>query len=268
MRRDPPQYRRWRNISDGFAWRPTVQARHSALAPERSWTFCVEVIKIAGAKTLREVSSMLTLYYSPGACSMASHITLEETSAKYEAVPILLAKGENKTESYLKINPRGKVPALSVDKDVITENTAILTHLAKSFPEKNLMPKDPLGEARCISTMAWLSNTVHPCFSHIFRPERFSADESAHPGIKEVGKQSFFANLQEIDGLLAGKQWLQGAQFTTCDPYALVFYSWGNRIELPMKDLKNYTAWKDRMVKRPAVHKVLEREKNPLLQAA
>jgi len=226
------------------------------------------VIKIAGSKSHPEVSSMLTLYYSPGACSMASHITLEETGAKYEAVPIQLAKGENKAESYLKINPRGKVPALSVDKDVITENTAILTYLARSFPEKNLMPKDLLGEVRCISTMAWLSNTVHPCFTHIFRPERFSADQSAHAGIKEAGKQAFFANLQEIDGLLAGKQWMQGAQFTTCDPYALVFYSWGNRIELPMRDLKNYTAWKDRMLKRPAVRKVLEREKNPLVEAA
>ena len=209
---------------------------------------------------------MLTLYYSPGACSMASHITLEESGANYEAVPIMLAKGENKAESYLKINPRGKVPALKTDDAVITENTAILTYLAKTYPQANLMPRDPLGEARCISTMAWLSNTVHPCFTHVFRPERFTVDESATPGIKEAGKQSFFANLKEIDGLLAGRQWVQGAQFTTCDPYALVFYSWGSRIELPMKELKNYTAWKDRMLQRPAVRKILERENNPLLQ--
>jgi glutathione S-transferase len=211
---------------------------------------------------------MLTLYYSPGACSLASHITLEESGVPYEAVPILLSKDENKTESYKKINPRGKVPALKTDDGILTENTAILTYLARSFPEKNLMPKDLLGEARCISTMAWLSNTVHPCFTHIFRPERFSAEESAIAGIKAMGKQSFFANLQEIDGLLAGKQWLQGAAFTTCDPYALVFYAWGTRIDLPLKDLKNYTAWKDRMLQRPAVRKILEREKSVLVQAA
>lgn len=211
---------------------------------------------------------MLTFYYSPGACSLASHIALEETGTAYEAQPILLAKGEHKAESYLKINPRGKVPALRTDGSVITENTAILTYLAKSFPAANLMPKDLLGEARCISTMAWLSNTVHPCFTHIFRPERFSDDATAHAGIKEAGRKSFWANLQEIDGLLAGKQWLQGAQYTTCDPYALVFYGWGSRIDLPVKDLTNYTAWKDRMLQRPAVRKVLEREKSPLIQAA
>ncbi|HZS85168.1 MAG TPA: glutathione S-transferase N-terminal domain-containing protein [Stellaceae bacterium] len=211
---------------------------------------------------------MLTLYYSPGACSMASHIGLEEAGAEYESQPVLLAKGEHKTEAYLKINPRGKVPALKTEDGVLTENTAILTYIARRYPAANLLPKDALGEARCISTMAWLSNTVHPCFTHVFRPERFTSEESAQAGIKETGKRSFFANLQEIDGLLAGKEWLQGAQFTTCDPYALVFYSWGTRIDLPMKELKNYTAWKDRMLKRPAVRKILEREKNPLLQAA
>lgn len=208
---------------------------------------------------------MLTLYYSPGACSLASHITIEESGAPYEAQPILLAKGENRAASYLKINPRAKVPALKIGDDILVENTAILTYLAKTYPAANLFPKDLLGEVRCISTMAWLSNTVHPCFTHIFRPERFSEDPAAHPAIKEMGRKSFFANLQEIDGILAGRQWMQGSQFTTCDPYALVFYSWGFRAEMPVKDLKNYTAFKNRMIQRPAVRKVLEREQNPLV---
>ena len=79
---------------------------------------------------------MLTLYFSPGACSLASHIGLEETGASYEAKPILLAKQQQRTEAYLKINPRGKVPALSVDGKILVENTAILTYLARRFPEK------------------------------------------------------------------------------------------------------------------------------------
>ncbi len=211
---------------------------------------------------------MLTLYYSPGACSMASHITLEESGAKYEPSQVLLAKGENKTESYLKINPRGKVPALRADDSIITENVAIMTYVARRFPDARLMPGDALAEARCLSMMAWLSNTVHPCFTHFLRPERFAEDASAVPTVKATGKKSFWANLQEIDAIVAGKQWMQGAQFTTCDPYALVFYGWGSRAELPMKDLKNYTAWKERMMQRPAVRAVLEREKSPLLKAA
>jgi glutathione S-transferase len=182
---------------------------------------------------------------------------------------VVLAKGEHMTPEYKKINPRSKVPALKLDDgSVVTENTAILTYLGRRFAEKNLLPKDELGQIRCLSTCAWLSNTVHPCFTHIFRPEKFTEEEGARPGVKEMGKKSFWANLQEIDGLIDGNPWLMGSQFTVCDPYALVFYSWGSRIELPVKELKNYTAWKDRMLQRPAVRKILEREKNGLLATA
>ncbi|MGH7768986.1 MAG: glutathione S-transferase N-terminal domain-containing protein [Candidatus Binatia bacterium] len=79
---------------------------------------------------------MMTLYFSPGACSLASHIGLEETGAPYELKPVVLAKQQQKTEAYLKINPRGKVPSLSVDGKVLVENTAILTYLARRCPEK------------------------------------------------------------------------------------------------------------------------------------
>jgi len=212
---------------------------------------------------------MLTLFYSPGACSMASHIGLEESGTAYELKPIALAKGEQRTPDYLKINPRGRVPALRLeDGSVLTENTAILSYLGLRFPEKGLLPKESTAQARCISMMAWLSNSVHPAFTHIFRPERFSEQEAAYPSIKAAGKKTFWAALQEIDGMVAGKSWMQGDQFTACDPYALVFYGWGARIELPVKELANYTAWKRRMLERPAVRKVLEREQNILLKAA
>jgi glutathione S-transferase len=87
---------------------------------------------------------MLTLYYCPGACSMASHITIEETGAAYTPQPVQLVKGEHQTPEYLRdVNARGKVPALKTDDGVITENVAILTYLARSFPDAQLQPSDP-----------------------------------------------------------------------------------------------------------------------------
>ena len=207
---------------------------------------------------------MLTLYFSPGACSLASHIGLEETGAPYEVKPTLLAKGEQKTEAYLKINPRGKVPALSVDGKIITENTAILTYLARRFPEKKLMPTDPVEEARCIATMAWFSNIVHPSYQRSMRPERFAEGEAAQATVKETGRKSFWANCQEIDSMLQGKDWIMGSQYTLADGYALVFYGWGVRGGFPMNELSAYTAWQDRMLKRPTVRKVVEAEQNVL----
>ena len=85
--------------------------------------------------------------------------------------------------------------------------------------------------------------------------------------LKEKGRSNFWAALQEIDGIIGSKPWIMGDAFTVVDGYALVFYAWGKRIELPMTELKNYTAWKDRMMARPAVKRVLERENSILLAA-
>lgn len=209
---------------------------------------------------------MLTLYFCPGACSTASHIGLEEAGAQYVEKPIMLPKGEQKTEAYLKVNPRGKVPALDVDGKILTENTAILTWVAQKYADKKLMPSDPFEMARAISTMAWFSNIVHPSYTHYMRPERFAPDAAAQPSVKEAGKSAFWTNLQEIDGLLAGKTWMMGNDFSVVDGYALVFYGWGIRAELPVKELKNYTAFIERMLKRPAVKKVLTSEESVILK--
>ncbi|HEY2523753.1 MAG TPA: glutathione S-transferase N-terminal domain-containing protein [Candidatus Binataceae bacterium] len=210
---------------------------------------------------------MLTLYYAPGACSTASHIGIEESGARYEARAISFANSEQRSEAYLKINPRGRVPALDIGGEILVENTAILTYLARKYPAANLLPADVPDEARSVSTMAWFASTVHPSFTHINRPERFADDPAAHASIKETGRRNFWANLQEIDGLLKGKDWMMGAQYTVCDPYTLIFYGWGLRIGLPMRELAAYTAFKDRMLARPAVRKILEREKNVLVTA-
>jgi glutathione S-transferase len=201
---------------------------------------------------------VLTLYYGRGACSMAAHIVLEESGEKYEPRPVDLAGGEQRTDPYLKINPHGRVPALRLDDgSVLTENTAILPFLGKRF---GLWPSDPLKEARALSTIGFFAASVHPAHAHIGRPERYTADQSAFPGIKDMGLKTFHAYLKEIDGRLAGREWL-GDQYSVLDPYAFVFYTWGIRRELPVAELKNYTAFKDRMVRRPAVQRVVADEK-------
>ena len=209
---------------------------------------------------------MLKLYYAPGACSTASHIGLEESGARFDSQALSFAKSEQRTPEYLKINPRGRVPALVVDDGTIVENTAILVYVAGTCAPQ-LMPKDPARRAQALSLMAWFSNTVHPNFTHIGRPERFATDTAVHDHLKAVGRENFFANLKEIDGLLSGKQWILGDDFSVVDGYALVFYGWGKRIGLPVAELANYTAWKDRMLARPAVRRVLEREQSVLLAA-
>jgi glutathione S-transferase len=200
---------------------------------------------------------VLTLYYAPGACSMAAHIVLEEAGEKYEARRMDLAKGEQRTEAYLKIHPLGRVPALLLDDgEPLIENTAILPYLGKRF---GLWPTDARGEARALSTIGFCATNVHPAHAHISRPERYATDASHFPDIQGQGRKMFHAYLQQLDGMLAGREWLSD-KYSVLDPYAFTFYVWGIRRELPVAELKNYTAHRDRMMSRPSVQHVVADE--------
>ena len=201
---------------------------------------------------------MLTLYYAPGACSMAAHIVLEESGEKYEPKRVDLAGGEQRTEAYLKINPQGRVPSIKLDSgEPIAENTAILPYLGRRF---GLWPSDPVAEAKALSLIGFFAATVHPAHAHVGRPERYASDPALYPNLKETGLKSFHGYLKQIDAIINGREWFSD-RYSVVDPYAFVFYTWGARRDLPVGELKNYTAFKDRMLKRPAVQRVVEDEK-------
>jgi glutathione S-transferase len=206
---------------------------------------------------------MLTLYFTPGACSLAAHIVLEESGEKYQTQLVDMAKGEQRSDSYLKINPQGRVPALRLDNGgSLTENTAILPYLGKRF---GLWPTDPMAEAKALSLIGFFAASVHPAHAHIGRPERYATDPAAYPTIKEAGLKAFHGYLKQIDGMLAGREWFC-EQYSVLDAYGLVFYAWGFRRELPMQELKDYSALKDRMLRRPAVRRIAEAEKLAIVQ--
>src|SRR5262247_2622464 len=167
--------------------------------------------------------AMMTLYYAPGACSMAAHIVLEESGEKYQPQQVDLAGGEQRTEAYLKINPLGRVPALRLDNgEPLAENTAILPYLGKRF---GLWPSEALAEAKALSLIGFFASSVHPAHGHVGRPERYATNKDAFPDIQATGKKSFHGYLEQIDTMYGKKEWLAD-KYSVLDPYALVFYSW------------------------------------------
>jgi glutathione S-transferase len=200
---------------------------------------------------------MLRLFYAPGACSMAAHIVLEEGGEAYEAKRVDLAKGEQRSAAYLKINPQGRVPVLQLDSgEAVSENAAILPFLGRRY---GLWPKEQVAEVRALSTIGFFAASVHPAHAHISRPERYATDSALYPNIQATGRKAFHDYLRQIDARLAGRQWV-GDDYSVLDPYAFVFYTWGVRRELPMAELKSYSAFTDRMLERPAVRRVVEEE--------
>ena len=201
---------------------------------------------------------MLTLFYAPGACSLASHIVLEEGGEPYTPRKVNLAAGEQRTPAFLEINPQGRVPALQLDSgEFISENTAILPYLGKRF---GLWPTDPVAEARALSLIGFLTASVHPAHAHVGRPERYADDAAVHPALKAKGRDTFHGYLKQLDQRIAGREWF-GDAYSVLDPYALVFYTWGPRHQFDMaSEFKGFTAFKDRMTARPAVRRALADE--------
>ncbi len=123
---------------------------------------------------------MLKLFYTPGACSLAPHIVLQEIGDPHELVRVNLREGAQRSSAYLAVNPKGRVPALQTEHGVLSENPAILAYLAQRFPAPSLAPLDDLfAFARMQAFNAFLAATVHVAFAHAFRPERYADGEAA-----------------------------------------------------------------------------------------
>jgi glutathione S-transferase len=205
------------------------------------------------------------LFYSPGACSLAPHIVLEELGVPYEPVRVVIAEGANRTPEYLAINPRGRVPALWIPdapaQPVLTEAMAIMVYLARRHPEAGLLPEDVDGFVRALEWMGWLGSTMHQAgVRTVFRPERFTTDPAGAPGIAAQGRDAIRTGYADIERRLAGRTHALGDRFTAVEAYLLVFYRWGNRCGLPMRtDFPEYARMMDAVRARPAVRRVVAR---------
>ena len=202
----------------------------------------------------------LTLFYSPGACSLVSHIALEEAGAQFEPVRVTLAQGEHLSPEYLAINPHARVPALATEDGVITENIAILNYLADRFGTAGSVPRgDAFAAAQCNQLLGWFASSVHIAFAQIWRAERFTGDETVHGAIQAGGREVLAQQFAEIDGL-CGENWLAGDGFSAADSYALTFFRWGRRIGFDMSAWRNWAGLCARTLEHPAVQRALERE--------
>lgn len=207
------------------------------------------------------------LYYSPGACSLAVHVVLEEIGTPYTLQEVSVARAETQQSAYLALNPKGRVPALAIPSEtkLLTELPAILVYLARQRPEANLLPiASAVEEARAHEWLEWLSGWVHGVgYGGIWRPERFCAqDTSAHEAIRANGRRVVEEAYATIERTLGdGREWALPSGYTIVDPFLLVLYRWGNRIGLGMR--ANYAAWTalaERTLERPAVQRALARE--------
>ena len=204
---------------------------------------------------------MYKLYYSPGACSMAVHITLEEVGAAFELTRILIPTGETNRPAYLAINSKARVPALALGDTVLTEVPAILSYLAFAHPDAHLMPTDLLTQARLFEWLAWLASEVHPAFGQIGRPGRSVARSDLHGDVQTRGRENVADRFAEIESRLAAEgRFATGDVYSVADPYLFVFYQWGRAEGFDMARYTAFSVHAARMSARPATQRALVSE--------
>lgn len=208
----------------------------------------------------------LKLYYASGACSFVPHTMLEMAGATFEPVAVKLHKGEHKGPEYLALNPRAQVPVLVDGDEVITQIMAIVAYIDGKFPENTFIPKEPLARARFVEALAWMNNSVHPTFTHIFMPDKFTGDEAAQQAIKAHAVDQYRKLMAELQGMVkkahaAGNDWLGGVHVGPLDTYALTLLRWGSIAGINPEDYPELWAHVQRTAQVPAVARAIERER-------
>lgn len=179
----------------------------------------------------------MKLYYSPGACSLATHIVLEWIGVPYQAVRV--TREERKRPAFLSINSAGAVPVLELDGWALTQNAAILNFLADSFPDAHLggdgTPKD---RAETNRWLALVNSDMHPAFKPLFGATAYLGDDTAIALSKADARAKLRGMFERVDAQLAGRDWLIGSR-TIADPYLYVLTRWAKGEHVDISGLHN-----------------------------
>ncbi|KQP12198.1 glutathione S-transferase family protein [Pseudorhodoferax sp. Leaf267] len=208
----------------------------------------------------------LQLYFAPGACSFVPHCLLEASGAEFEPRLVKLHKRENDEAPFRAVNPRGQVPVLVHGEQTITQILAIVGYLDALFPEHRFLPGEPLARARAMELLAWMNNTVHPTFTHVFMPFKYSDDADVQAQLKSFNAGQYRKLLQELQDTVAQAGaatggWLGGAAFGPLDAYALTLTRWGTIAGIDPEGLPLLWAYVQRVAQEPAVARAMQRER-------
>lgn len=198
----------------------------------------------------------MKLFYKPGACSLASHITLRESGKDFTLDGVdLMKKRLDNGDDFFAVNPKGQVPALLLDDGtLLTEGVAIMQYLADSVPDRQLLaPVSSISRYKTLEWLNYIATELHKGFTPLFRPD---TPEEYKPTVRALLEKK----MQYVDAALKDGQWICGSRFTIADAYLFTVLRWAYAVKLNMDGLENIAAYMKRMAERPGVAAALKAE--------
>lgn len=206
---------------------------------------------------------MLTLYFAPHTCALATHIVLEEVGADYATKRIDFTSNQQRSPDYLEINPKGRVPALVTDRGILTETPAMLVYVAQSFPTAGLAPiDDPFLFAQVQSFNSWLCSHLHVAHAHRMRGHRWvdADDKQAIAAMQRKVPQSVGDSFALIEREMLKGPWVMGERYTICDPYLFTLAQWLEADGVDPGRIPRVIDHRRRMSERATVKKAIAQE--------
>lgn len=198
----------------------------------------------------------MKLYYSPGACSLASHIALYETGLPFEIDRLIkTTKMTVGGEDFMQINPKGYVPTIKLDDgSILTEGAAVLQYIADQKPDSGLAPKaGTMERCRLQEWLTFISSEIHKSFSPLF-------NKDASEDVKNYARNMLSKRLVYAETQLANKPYLMGDHFTVADAYFFVVMGWSNHVGYDLSPFPRIQEYLTRIAVRPAVQAAMKAE--------
>jgi glutathione S-transferase len=169
---------------------------------------------------------MTTFYFAPGTCARVSLIALEETGHAFETRVVAFMRGDHRAPDFLAHNPAGKVPVLIAEGVAISQNIAILTYLARRFPEARLLPvaSDNESATALLSRLAWFSADLHPIVTRIRMPQLICDLPAGIPRVRELACEAMKFQLTGLEHSLQRQPWVLGSEWSVLDGY--LYWVW------------------------------------------
>lgn len=197
---------------------------------------------------------MLTLYYATGTISIAVAIALEEAGIAYETVKVDFASGEQTKPAYLKLNPKGRVPALVLeDGTILTETGALLDYIAALRPEAGLIPADAAEAAHMRSVMYYLASTMHVAHAHKMRGSRWADQQSSWDDMTAKVPQTMTACAAFVEAEALRGDFVTGDTLSIADPYLFIVCNWLAGDGVTVSDFPRIASFLARMETRDSV---------------
>ena len=204
---------------------------------------------------------MYTLFFSPNACSLASHIALAESGLPYQLKRVKFAENEQRSPEYLKLNPKGRVPVLATDRGVLTETVAILAFIAQVAPQAKLAPlDDPYAFGVMQAFNAFIASTVHVAYAHKRRGTRWADQQSSLDDMAAKMPQNMRDGFRIIDEDLLKGPFVLGEMYSVADAYLFVMSDWLEGVGIDIAEFPNVQDHYRRVRQRPAVIRALEEQ--------